>query len=82
MLIIYHSAKVTILVKQQCALGNKNAESMRKGCNCRLTVPCMYLFIHFVMVVKMGVLTNNIFCFILLISQLMTKAIPVRGARF
>lgn len=29
-LIIYHTAKVTILVRQQYAFGNKNAESMRQ----------------------------------------------------
>ncbi|MJK45401.1 hypothetical protein DM680_24635 [Salmonella enterica subsp. diarizonae] len=55
---------------------------MRNYCNIywKLNRPGLYLFLHFIMVVKMGVLTNNIFCFSLLISQLMTKAIPVRGA--
>ncbi|ECG4566420.1 hypothetical protein EZ821_21285 [Salmonella enterica subsp. enterica serovar Adelaide] len=34
------------------------------------------------MVVRMGVLTNNYFCFSLLISQLMAMAIPSPGTTY
>lgn len=44
--------------------------------------PCTCLLIHFFMVVRMGVLTNNYFCFSLLISQLMAMAIPSPGTTF
>ncbi|EBR7994534.1 hypothetical protein F2368_16690 [Salmonella enterica] len=39
-------------------------------------------FQPFFIVVRMGGLTNFIFCFSLLISYLLTEAIPIRGAKF
>lgn len=42
----------------------------------------MYLRRHFLMGVKMGVLTNDYFCLILLISLLMAKVIPVQRTKY
>ncbi|ECI8027039.1 hypothetical protein E2G82_23060 [Salmonella enterica subsp. enterica serovar Ramatgan] len=53
---------------------------------CR-AIPVTFLSLHVsihpvCMVVKIGGLTKFIFLLILIISQLMAKAIPVRGAKF